>query len=131
MCLGGLLYIVADDNIMRTHSIHADMERNNRARKAHAKAHAAGLAPSAAELFDQARAKEGLAIAIHKGAPEPVEEEDAWAGLARIGYLVDGETREAAVVAFQRRFRPDAVGAGLEARTRSAIIDIARRVGRA
>lgn len=83
------------------------------------------------ELFPWDRlAKEGFAVATHKGGPEPVEEEEAWAALARIGYLVDEETREASVVAFQRRFRPDAVGAGLEARTRSATIDIARRVGR-
>ncbi|MEL6363634.1 MAG: N-acetylmuramoyl-L-alanine amidase [Pseudomonadota bacterium] len=83
------------------------------------------------ELFPWDRlAKERLALPTHGGAPEPVEEEGALAALGSIGYLVDDETREAALAAFQRRFRPDALGAGLEARTRTALRDVAARLAR-
>lgn len=85
------------------------------------------------EKFPWARlAQEGLAIAPYTGPPDPaVPYEEALASLRDIGYEVPDAAPgraapAAAVLAFQRRFCPAALGLGMDPLTKAAI----RAVGR-
>lgn len=75
------------------------------------------------ELFPWRRlAEEGLAIGPYEGAPDPsVRYEDALAMLRVIGYEAPEKAHAAALVAFQRRFCPAALGQGFSPLTKAAL----------
>ncbi len=81
------------------------------------------------ELFPWDRlADEGLAIGTYRGAPDPsVDYFDALKAIADIGYDVPERAHAAAVLAFQRRFCPAALGQGLSPLTKAAAIWAARQ----
>lgn len=88
------------------------------------------------ERFPWARlAAEGLAIAPYEGgADADIPYADALSALRAIGYeiadVAPGKPAPAAaILAFQRRFCPTALGQGLDPLTRAAAIEIARRFG--
>lgn len=87
------------------------------------------------EKFPWARlAAEGLAVPPYDGAPDPaIPYEDALAALRGIGYEVldvapGRPAPAAAILAFQRRFCPRALGQGMDPLTKAAALAIARQV---
>ncbi|MBI1393109.1 MAG: N-acetylmuramoyl-L-alanine amidase [Alphaproteobacteria bacterium] len=76
------------------------------------------------ELFPWDRlAAEGLAIGPYAGPPDPsVDYSDALKAIAAIGYDVPEKAHAAAVLAFQRRFCPAALGQGLSPLTKAAAL---------
>jgi N-acetylmuramoyl-L-alanine amidase len=88
------------------------------------------------EKFPWARlAAEGLAIAPYDGPPDPsVPYAEALAALRAIGYEVADAApgvpaAAAAILAFQRRFCPTALGRGMNPLTKAALIYAARLTG--
>lgn len=75
------------------------------------------------ELFPWARlAREGLAIGPFDGAPDPsISYEDALSMLRAIGYDAPDKAHAAALVAFQRRFCPQALAQGFSPLTKAAL----------
>lgn len=70
-------------------------------------------------------AREGLALALFDGDSskgEAVSYEDALQALIDIGYDASGTDYAAALIAFQRRFNPQSLGQGFDARTRATLI---------
>ncbi|MEO1015220.1 MAG: N-acetylmuramoyl-L-alanine amidase [Pseudomonadota bacterium] len=76
------------------------------------------------ELFPWDRlAEKSLAIGTYRGAPDPsVDYFDALKAIADIGYDAPDRAHAAAVLAFQRRFCPAALGQGLSPLTKAAAI---------
>lgn len=79
------------------------------------------------EKFPWARlAKEGLAIAPFEGAPDSaLDYHDALEALIVIGYDAPPGDHAAALLAFQRRFCPQALGQGFDGLTKAALKTIA------
>ncbi|MEM9705347.1 MAG: N-acetylmuramoyl-L-alanine amidase [Pseudomonadota bacterium] len=76
-------------------------------------------------------AAEGLAIAPYTGDPDPtVPYEKALIALADIGYAAPPGAHAAAVLAFQRRFCPQALGQALNPLTKAALVAIAEEMRR-
>jgi len=75
------------------------------------------------ELFPWKRlAKEGLAIGPYEGAPDPsIPYEEALSMLRAIGYDAPERAHAAALVAFQRRFCPQALAQGFSPLTKAAL----------
>lgn len=75
------------------------------------------------ELFPWKRlAKEGLAIGPFEGAPDPsIPYEEALSMLRAIGYDTPDKAHAAALVAFQRRFCPEALAQGFSPLTKAAL----------
>lgn len=72
-------------------------------------------------------AKEGLALPVFDGDPsngQGVSYEDALQALIDIGYDASETDYAAALIAFQRRFNPQSLGQGFDARTRAALIEV-------
>jgi N-acetylmuramoyl-L-alanine amidase len=78
------------------------------------------------ELFDWARlAEAGLAVAVPSGGTDPDWSEDAaLAALHRYGY--DITDPKAAMIAFQRRFRPAYFDGGIDSETRTILAGLSR-----
>jgi len=75
----------------------------------------------------QELAQEGLALTLFDGDPskgKAVSYEDALQALIDIGYDASGIDYAAALVAFQRRFCPQSLGQGFDARTRAALMAV-------
>ncbi len=75
------------------------------------------------ELFPWRRlAEEGLAVGPYKGDPDPsISYEDALSMLRAIGYDAPDKAHAAALVAFQRRFCPEALAQGFSPLTKAAL----------
>ncbi len=75
------------------------------------------------ELFPWKRlAAEGLAIGPYEGEPDPtIAYDDALSMLRAIGYDAPDKAHAAAVVAFQRRFCPQALAQGFSPLTKAAL----------
>ncbi len=75
------------------------------------------------ELFPWNRlAAEGLAIGPYEGGPDPsIAYEDALGMLRAIGYDAPDKAHAAALVAFQRRFCPEALAQGFNPLTKAAL----------
>lgn len=75
------------------------------------------------ELFPWNRlAAEGLAIGPYEGGPDPsIPYEDALGMLRAIGYDAPDKAHAAALVAFQRRFCPEALAQGFNPLTKAAL----------
>ncbi|MDZ7628045.1 MAG: N-acetylmuramoyl-L-alanine amidase [Parvularculaceae bacterium] len=75
------------------------------------------------ELFPWKRlAEEGLAIGPYEGDPDPsISYEDALSMLRAIGYDAPDKAHAAALVAFQRRFCPEALAQGFSPLTKAAL----------
>ena len=75
------------------------------------------------ELFPWKRlAAAGLAVGPYEGAPDPtVAYEEALEALVETGYDAPAGAHAAAVLAFQRRFCPAALGRGLDPLTKAAL----------
>ena len=75
------------------------------------------------ELFPWKRfAEEGLAIGPYEGDPDPsISYEDALSMLRAIGYDAPDKAHAAALVAFQRRFCPEALAQGFNPLTKAAL----------
>ena len=75
------------------------------------------------ELFPWKRlAEEGLAVGPYEGAPDPsIAYEEALAMLRAIGYDAPDKAHAAALVAFQRRFCPEALAQGFNPLTKAAL----------
>ncbi len=76
------------------------------------------------ELFPWKRfADAGLAIGPYEGAPDPsISYEDALSALGAIGYAAPAGRHGAALLAFQRRFAPSALGQGFNPLTKAALV---------
>lgn len=73
----------------------------------------------------------GLAIAPFNGDPaegRAVDYNDALNALSDIGYDAPPGDHAAALLAFQRRFCPEALGQGFDAHTKAALIEIVRKM---
>jgi N-acetylmuramoyl-L-alanine amidase len=88
------------------------------------------------EKFPWARlAASGVAVAPYAGGPDPnVPYEEALAALRAIGYEVFDAAPgvpapSAAVLAFQRRFCPQALGQGFDPLTKAALVSVAKGRG--
>ena len=81
------------------------------------------------ELFPWKRlAEEGLAIGPYEGDPDPsITYEDALGLLRAIGYDAPDKAHAAALVAFQRRFCPEALAQGVSSLTKAALKWAAQR----
>lgn len=72
-------------------------------------------------------AAQGLALAPYDGDPkagENVSYDDALKALAAIGYDAPPGDHAAALLAFQRRFCPQSLGQGFDARTKAALLEV-------
>lgn len=80
------------------------------------------------ELFPWGRlAKEGLALAPFSGeADVSIAYEDALTALGNIGYDLSSGGHAAPLLAFQRRFCPEALGQGFNPLTKAALLSIAK-----
>lgn len=83
------------------------------------------------ELFPWGKlAAEGLAVGRYKGDPDPsVSYEDALSMLRAIGYDAPDKAHAAALVAFQRRFCPEALAQGFNPLTKAALRWAAAQMG--
>ena len=74
-------------------------------------------------------AENGLAVGPFAGADDPhIAYEDALRALSAIGYDGPPGDHAAALLAFQRRFCPSALGQGFDQRTKSALIAIEKEM---
>lgn len=82
------------------------------------------------ELFPWKRlAAEGLAIGPYEGDPDPaITYEDALSMLRAIGYDAPDKAHAAALVAFQRRFCPEALAQGFSPLTKAALKWVAAKL---
>lgn len=77
-------------------------------------------------------AREGLAHAPYEGgadAGKAIAYEDALKALQAIGYDAPAGDHAAALLAFQRRYCPDSLGQGFDARTKAALIFVLTEKG--
>ncbi len=83
------------------------------------------------ELFPWGRlATEGLAVGRYRGGEDPsVSYEDALSMLRAIGYDAPDKAHAAALVAFQRRFCPEALAQGFSPLTKAALKWTLERMG--
>lgn len=75
-------------------------------------------------------AREGLALAPFSGdakAGDAISYDDALSALSAIGYDAPMRDHAAALLAFQRRFCPESLGQGFDARTKAALMAISQQ----